>query len=954
MITTAISPPLRTVESDRPHAATAFGPAPRHVRVAAASLPRPNRRRRGPGGCLLALILGGLVLPLALPARAQDSAYLDTTFSGDGIVVAPQAVHGGSAQDSEARALVSTAGGSSAILGHSGCGFDRIGFEVNSTGTPAGAFDGNSDLNDDGLAETPIGACDNRYSDAVHGPCNGLCLITDPPGYFFVAGTTVYFESTLRGFTVFKVSASSGKELEAHVFSFTDDGAGQGEAFGIAQRSSDGDLIAVGTHYSTPARVALVRLNRNGPFDDDLTVDSSFGGGDGIITHAIGSGDAIAYEVALQSDGKIVVVGALGSSHTTENGWPYTNENAFVARFTETGDFDTSFGTGGVVSWTAAGADGVVASGVQIASDGDIVVSGKYLFEGSCGERGLCQIDTWAGFVRRFTSTGAPETGFGGGDGEVTLSDARFEDVVLDSRGRITAVGSSSGSLLNVAGLLVGYTADGTLDPTFGGGDGRVTLPDPPEVTGLVVNTNLISAEILSDSDETIAVGGTVYPGGTGGIDRLFLARVVGRCGSADVDNDGVRDGCDNCPGTCNPDQDNADGDTGGGDVCDVCPAVDEAAEPLECATAEYNSQLPCCRAMSSAGISVDAEGPSCGNAGPTSFQTPPDPNTGTTVTVEIPSGAVDGPTSISVTPMTQGGGDFILSTAVGTFVTGAIMEPAGMSFDPPLLLCMAWVDADNNGRVDNLDFVVLENNIRPTLRDETTGTETVLGPRCGLQKQCGAFGVDGLPATVPGNLDDGSLRACCSAMDNVYCFEVTHFSAYAISDLSCAGEATARIIATRVDKPAGTQGLQVKGEFDLGAPIAGGLDPQASGFELVIQAADGSPLYQVTLPPGAFVRATAEGWKTSARGGKAQWQSKTGIKGVTKVKLEWDDATGQGSFDLKGKGLSLAVEPADLPLQAEVRFDPSALTGLCGLATWTSPGDVCAFNGSGTTLLCQ
>ncbi len=421
-----------------------------------------------------------------------------------------------------------------------------------------------------------------------------------------------------------------------------------------------------------------------------------------------------------------------------------------------------------------------------------------------------------------------------------------------------------------------------------------------------------------------------------------------------DTDSDEVGDACDNCPAICNPDQDNSDADTGGGDVCDVCPAIDEAHEPAECASAAFNSALGCCRDGAAEAVSVDSDGPACGAAADVTFQTPPDPETGTTVSVGIRSGAVDGPTSISVTPMNRGGSDYILGTGAGQFVTGAIMEPAGTTFDPPLLVCMAWQDADDDGVVDNLGASVNEANIRPTLHDDVTSTEVVLGPRCVSQAACGALGPDGLPATVPGTLDNPALAACCSAAANVYCFEVNHFSAYALADLSCAGEATGRIFATGMDQATGTQGLKVKGEFDMSALTGGGIDPVTSGFELVILSASGSPLHQVMLPAGTYSRDTGEGWKASPRGGSAQWKSKMGIAGVTKVKLEWDDATGQGSFDLKGKDLSLTVTAADLPLEAEVRLDPASLAGHCGAATWTGPDGACAFNSSGSTLLCQ
>ncbi len=1173
-MTTTGSRPL-TTESDRHPSAT---PPGARVRTAPAAAPISGRGRvvgKRTELELLALMLGVIVLllGLAVPADALEPGDLDTSFSHDGIVIAPDGPGG---LGSEGRAVATSE--LVAVFGGEVEGYHRAAFGVSAAGVPSPDFDGADDPDDDGFAANRALGCPAAYSDAVATPCSGFACL---PLLFAVAGSKPAFVDDVgcHGNPRFAVNiiASDGTEWGNFNQPIEGDPA---EALGIARRSSDGYLIAVGVRYSAPSRVALVRLKSN------LTVDTSFGGGDGVITHAIDIDEAQAHEVALQSDGKIVVVGT-----THVQGSRDTTVSAFVARFTATGALDSTFGTGGVVRWNSGAIfGGTIPSGVQIASDGDIVVSGTYMyrfFHIPCVSGVPCGPSR--GFVRRYTTMGTLEAGFGNGDGQVEADyGTAFEDLVIDSEDRITAVGSS-GSVgvtppsVDDFALLVRYWADGSLDSTFGGGDGhtRFAQPEASGTASLSFGLRIMSAEMSADGTE-ITVGGTMFSVASGD-DRMFLARVVGggpgficgnatidpgescdlgdgvngasgncctnecqhmaagdecragagdpngsgflcdpaetcsgasascpsdvhhdssicragsgdpcdlaetcpvgvgsvcgpnlvqpagtvcRAGSGDLcdpaeactgvagepcptnavslggtvcreladltcdiaerctgifgqscppdvgwpaatvcrvavdvcdltetcggattcpadeqkpdadtdtvcdeidncalianldqadgDSDGVGTVCDNCPDICNPDQNNADGDAGGGDVCDVCPAIDEAAEAAECATAEYNSELACCRAMSSAGISVDADGPSCGAASDVSFQTPPDPTTGTTITVEIPSGAVDGPTSISVTPMTQGGGEFILSTGVGTFVTGAIMEPAGMTFDPPLLLCMAWQDADNNGRVDNLEFVVDEANIRPTLLDETTGTETVLGPRCGLQRQCGAFGVDGLPATVPGNLDNGSLRACCSEADNAYCFEVTHFSAYAIADLSCAGEATARIIATRMNQPGGTQGLQVKGGFDLGGPIEGGLDPQARGFELVIQSTEGTPLYQVTLPAGPVSRATAEGWKSSARGGKAQWQSKTGIKGVTKVKLEWDDATGQGSFDLKGKGLSLAVAPADLPLQAEVRLDPAALAGRCGFATYTPPGGMCVFNGSGTTLLCQ
>src|SRR6476620_9084586 len=47
-------------------------------------------------------------------------------------------------------------------------------------------------------------------------------------------------------------------------------------------------------------------------------------------------------------------------------------------------------------------------------------------------------------------------------------------------------------------------------------------------------------------------------------------------CGSADTDNDGVNDGCDNCPSVSNPDQTDSN-DNGMGDACEPQPTCAEA-----------------------------------------------------------------------------------------------------------------------------------------------------------------------------------------------------------------------------------------------------------------------------------------------------------------------------------------------------------------------------------------
>jgi len=64
----------------------------------------------------------------------------------------------------------------------------------------------------------------------------------------------------------------------------------------------DGKIIVAGSSVLTDWDVSLVRYNVDGSLDTD------FGGGDGIVTLDLGGNDFV-FDVTLQSDGKIVVVG---------------------------------------------------------------------------------------------------------------------------------------------------------------------------------------------------------------------------------------------------------------------------------------------------------------------------------------------------------------------------------------------------------------------------------------------------------------------------------------------------------------------------------------------------------------------------------------------------------------------------------------------------------------------
>jgi uncharacterized delta-60 repeat protein len=132
------------------------------------------------------------------------------------------------------------------------------------------------------------------------------------------------------------------------------------------------------------------------------------------------------------------------------------------------GDLDSTFnGTGIVV--TPVLTSGGIASSVVVQSDGKIVAGG-YAFNGTDLDFALV----------RYDSTGVPDPAFGGGDGIVTTAigggDDQLEALIQQADGKLVAAGLSYDAGFNSSTItVVRYLEDGTPDPNFGGGDGKVT-----------------------------------------------------------------------------------------------------------------------------------------------------------------------------------------------------------------------------------------------------------------------------------------------------------------------------------------------------------------------------------------------------------------------------------------------------------------------------------------------
>ena len=135
---------------------------------------------------------------------------------------------------------------------------------------------------------------------------------------------------------------------------------------------STGKFIVAGsfpTSVGTPPApndfgLALTRYNSSGG------VDTTFGTHGGVVTPFTGNTDAVGFALALQSNGDVVAAGQAGSQ-------PPDAPSSFVlARYTSSGQLDTTFGTNGTVT-TAFGSNTAFVSALLIQSDGKIVAAGN-------------------------------------------------------------------------------------------------------------------------------------------------------------------------------------------------------------------------------------------------------------------------------------------------------------------------------------------------------------------------------------------------------------------------------------------------------------------------------------------------------------------------------------------------------------------------------------------------
>ncbi len=230
---------------------------------------------------------------------------------------------------------------------------------------------------------------------------------------------------------------------------------GDDKAYGVAIQT-DGKIVVSGTSTSniTGKDFVVVRYNSDG------SLDETFGVAGKVTTDVQIGSDDIAYSLALQGDGKIILAGS------SDNG---SNKNAALMRYNTDGTIDISFGNNGKVLTDFENSQQDEIRVVKIhALTGNIIVGGSTIISSNISKP----------VVARYTSAGILDNTFDN-DGIRTLwvtnLDYQYlfsvEDLAVQTNGKITAVGwrDFPGQSWSSDYWACRISSDGSMDNTFSG-----------------------------------------------------------------------------------------------------------------------------------------------------------------------------------------------------------------------------------------------------------------------------------------------------------------------------------------------------------------------------------------------------------------------------------------------------------------------------------------------------
>jgi uncharacterized delta-60 repeat protein len=211
---------------------------------------------------------------------------------------------------------------------------------------------------------------------------------------------------------------------------------------------ADGRIVVAGdTQNPRYSHIAVARYRAGGRLDHSFS-------GDGMVRTDVRGRHDYGKDVAVQANGKIVVVGETGFSDRYETSYDFA-----IVRYNHDGSLDRTFAGDGIKTLDFGGSNNsATAYAVAIQGDGKIVVAGETFGGAPPGnDFALVRLQRDGSLDRTFSGDGKERTDLG------ALEGAR--GVAIQDDGRIVAVGRSGLSDYDFA--VARYTQAGSLDTSF-------------------------------------------------------------------------------------------------------------------------------------------------------------------------------------------------------------------------------------------------------------------------------------------------------------------------------------------------------------------------------------------------------------------------------------------------------------------------------------------------------
>jgi len=347
--------------------------------------------------------------------------------------------------------------------------------------------------NSDGSLDPSFGAAGKQTSDFFGNldQANGVALESD--GKIVVVGVTKRSDSFSTGdFALARYNpdgtldpgfGAAGKQTSDFFGNFD-------QANGVVIQP-DGKIVLAGYAQhgddNPTADFALARYKLNG----DL--DQGFGSGGKVTTDFFG-GEDVAYAIAIQSDGKLVVAGLAFNSGAGSTDFA-------LARYNPDGSLDQAFGAGGKQTTDFFGKPSAAFS-VALQPDGNIVAAGYATLGNS-----VSSIDF---ALARYNPDGSLDQTFGAGGRQTTDFFGDYDAagaVAIQADGKIVVAGAGSHGSSTGDLALARYDRDGALDQTFGAGGLRTT-----NLQGKSDDNDLARAVAIQADGNIVVAGETARP----------------------------------------------------------------------------------------------------------------------------------------------------------------------------------------------------------------------------------------------------------------------------------------------------------------------------------------------------------------------------------------------------------------------------------------------------------